>query len=50
MAKTRMSQSNIQIGKCIAKFFATIIETEKKVEIRREVLAEMAGFEPMQVY
>ena len=42
-----MSQSNIQIAKCITKYFFTIIELEKKVEIRREVIAEMSGFEPM---
>lgn len=50
LQKPRMSQSNIQIAKCLAQFFFTIIELEKKIEIRREVIAEMAGFEPMQVY
>jgi hypothetical protein len=34
----------------LAKLFVSIIENEKKIEIRKEVIAEMNSFEPFFTY
>jgi hypothetical protein len=34
----------------LAKLFVSIIENEKKIEIRKEVIAEMSNFEPFFTY
>lgn len=46
----RISADNVKIAKQIAKIFATVIDQEKKVETRREVLCEMTDFEPYSKY
>ena len=46
----RISTDNVKIAKQIAKIFATVIDQEKKVETRREVLCEMTDFEPYSKY
>ena len=50
MVKVKMSKDNNQIAKTLAKLFSTLIESDKKVEVRREVLAEINEFEPFALY
>ena len=45
-----ISQSEHQMAKLLAQYLHQIIESERKVETRREVLAEMADFEPFSMY
>ena len=46
----KISAENVNIAKQVARIFATVIDQEKKVETRREVLCEMADFEPYSKY
>jgi len=46
----RISVDNVKIAKQVARIFATVIDQEKKVETRREVLCEMTDFEPYSKY
>ena len=50
MKGPKMSQSEQQLAKLLAQFLHQIVESEKKVETRREVLAEMQDFEPFSIY
>jgi len=50
MVKVKMSKDNNQIAKTLAKLFSSLIESDKKVEVRREVLAEINEFEPFALY
>ena len=45
-----MSQGEQQTAKLLAQYLHQIIEGEKKVETRREVLAEILDFEPFSIY
>lgn len=45
-----MTKDSTQIAKTIAKLFSSLIESDKKVEVRREVLAEINEFEPFALY
>ena len=38
------------MAKLLAQFFAHAIEADKKVDTRREVLAEIMDFEPFSAY
>jgi len=48
--KPRLSDKEAILARLLSKLFMAIIEQDKKLEIRREVLAEIAGFEPFSVY
>lgn len=37
----KLSQSELQMAKILAQFLQHVVEADKKVETRREVLAEM---------
>ena len=50
IVQVKMSKDNNQIAKTLAKLFSTLIESDKKVEVRREVLAEINEFEPFALY
>lgn len=50
IVKVKMTKANAQIAKAMAKLFSTLIESDKKVEVRREVLAEINEFEPFALY
>lgn len=41
---------NPQVSKILSQFFLGIIDSHKKVEVRKEVLAEISDFEPMFAY
>ena len=47
---SRLSQGEQQMAKLLAQFLHHITEADKKVETRREVLAEMQDFEPFAAY
>ena len=46
----RLSQGELQMAKLLAQFLHHVVEADKKVETRREVLAEMQDFEPFAAY
>jgi hypothetical protein len=46
----KISVDDVKIAKQVARIFATVIDQEKKVETRREVLCEMTDFEPYSKY
>lgn len=46
----KISTENVRVAKSFANLFETIIEQDKKVETRREVLCEIPDFEPFSKY
>ena len=48
--KPKLSDKEDRLARLLSKLFMTIVDLDKKLEIRREVLAEIAGFEPFQIY
>jgi hypothetical protein len=38
------------VARILSQFYMIIIECHRKVEVRKEVLAEISDFEPMQAY